>query len=767
MNKKRIYEVVSGYTIPNHTQAELDDLIDKFNNFIKLNNCTMTIYKLNSSFRSDKIQNELENKFISIEIETPKTIDALKSKLDKLNIKYDKKASLEKLKRIYIQNIYEPAPQELILGTNLDILQESKKRKTPTIFLAFENYNEDDLDFRISELSEIIELKLISREDWIAHKFSLLEKTESWIEKKDKLILDNESSDEISVAKIQFKRNVPDLWLRSLFFNTDFSYSIRIEKPSIKQIKKTRDAVKKWSDSIPLEETNNSLSEEKAYMDKDKKRNFLSEFMTEESNLVNIKAYVIFKISKESNRSAKKQIKDISSIFENRVNENNFKLQLLEYEQTLGLKRFFGLEDDYKYYPVTARTIASTFPFENTTLMDVNGLYLGEVDQWFEFYQDPRNKENKNALHTGVLGQTGSGKSVLLKLMLMNELALYNSKMIILDPHNEYNLIADKFGGEIHDVLNLKLNPLKILNYEDLKEDKGNRIINGVALSFKSFLTTAMADDLKANGNASALIREISDELRQFLIKKKNILNNGTELTLSDFDKSLTTTQKKSYGFILNSFIKGTLSSFNTKENFSLNKMVNVVQLKSLQNTQEESFKKATFKLLFMRLVQMIYGNESKDNDKQEDITMLIDEAADFFRDDFLLNLISPIFKDARKFNTKLIWGTQNLTDLLGDGKNINPLLVNIWSNTIDKFIGTLDGVQIELLENLLKTSTGRGLNVAEKRHITTNVNGASNAGNFLFTSGRNRNSLKVAYVDDIPAIIEMMLTDEQQKGGI
>lgn len=722
MSNKRIYEVTTGFTLSNHTPEEVESFIETFASFLKVNNSTITIFKLNSSYRADITQHIIEEDLINA-----------------------KKKDIEK---------------QTVLAVNLDILKEEKKRKTPSIFLMFENFVDSDLDSWLKVLEDIVSIKKISQEDWTAHKYQFLEKSLNWKEKKDRLVFDNGESK--SITKIHFKRNLPNLWLRNLFFNEDVEYSIRIEKPTIKQLEKIRKSIKHWSDAIPDDELKNSLQAEASFSSKESKRDFLMEAMMGENNIINVKGYVALKLKKEIRRTAKQQVNDLSLKLESDINGSNFKIQLQEYEQTIALKRFFGLEEDHKYTPANINSAASIFPFENTTVMEENGLYLGKVDSWFGMYMDPRNKKTKTALHTGVLGQTGSGKSVLLKLMAINEITKYDPQYIILDPHNEYGPLQESFGGKVTDISDIKLNPIKIFNYKSLANDKNNKLINNLALSFKSFLATSLSEEIKSNGSLIEKIRNISDDLKNFLISKKNYLAKGKEYTIQDFYNSFNVTQKKEYNSILKTFIDGTLSMFNVVEEFDLNNKLNIIQLRSLQDSQEQSYKQSVFKLLFMRMVQVIYSNEGN----QKELTLLIDEAADFFRDEYLLSLISPIFKDARKFNTKLIWGTQNLTDLVGgSGKEINPLLVNIWSNTVDKYIGTLDGVQIQVLDSLLKEDS-RILNSSERSHITANASGKSNAGNFLFTSGRKRHSLEVAF-NEVPGIIELMLTKKQREGGI
>ena len=88
--------------------------------------------------------------------------------------------------------------------------------------------------------------------------------------------------------------------------------------------------------------------------------------------------------------------------------------------------------------------LSTTFPFTSSELSDNKGILYG-VNAHNESLVifDRFSLENANML---VLATSGAGKSYFVKLEILRSL-MFDTESIILDPENEYEMIAKAVGG--------------------------------------------------------------------------------------------------------------------------------------------------------------------------------------------------------------------------------------------------------------------------------------------------------------------------------
>ncbi len=116
-----------------------------------------------------------------------------------------------------------------------------------------------------------------------------------------------------------------------------------------------------------------------------------------------------------------------------------------------------------------ASSVANLYPFNYNGKTDANGFYLGR-DKFgsniiVDFDKRDDDKTNANVL---ILGNSGQGKSYLLKLILCN--VLESGKNVIgLDPEHEYIELAENLGGCFIDLMNGQyiINPLEPKTWDE------------------------------------------------------------------------------------------------------------------------------------------------------------------------------------------------------------------------------------------------------------------------------------------------------------
>ena len=116
-----------------------------------------------------------------------------------------------------------------------------------------------------------------------------------------------------------------------------------------------------------------------------------------------------------------------------------------------------------------ASSVANMYPFNYSGKTDVNGFYLGR-DKFgsniiVDFYKRAEDKTNSNIL---ILGNSGQGKSYLMKLILLNFLEA-GKNIICLDPEHEYEDLCRNTGSYFVDLMSGEylINPLEPKTWDD------------------------------------------------------------------------------------------------------------------------------------------------------------------------------------------------------------------------------------------------------------------------------------------------------------
>ncbi len=123
-----------------------------------------------------------------------------------------------------------------------------------------------------------------------------------------------------------------------------------------------------------------------------------------------------------------------------------------------------------------AGSVANLFPLNYSGKTNTNGFYLGK-DKFgsniiVDFNQRDEDKTNANIL---ILGNSGQGKSYLLKLILCN-IRESGKSVIILDPEHEFCELCENLGGCFVDLMSgqYMINPLEPKSWDDHRDAGSN-----------------------------------------------------------------------------------------------------------------------------------------------------------------------------------------------------------------------------------------------------------------------------------------------------
>ena len=123
-----------------------------------------------------------------------------------------------------------------------------------------------------------------------------------------------------------------------------------------------------------------------------------------------------------------------------------------------------------------ASSVANLFPFNYSGKTDPNGIYIGRDKYGTNILVDfDRRTEDKTTSNVLILGNSGQGKSYLLKMILTN-IRESGKQIICLDPESEYEELCSNLGGCYIDFLTgeYKINPLEPKAWADNADDNDN-----------------------------------------------------------------------------------------------------------------------------------------------------------------------------------------------------------------------------------------------------------------------------------------------------
>ena len=458
------------------------------------------------------------------------------------------------------------------------------------------------------------------------------------------------------------------------------------------------------------------------------------------------------------------------------------------------VNRIDTLQHFYRSMPST--TIAASFPMVDSVMQDPAGFCLGTSTSsgypvFIDFFtrDSKAGRINSNMM---VIGKSGSGKSYATKCVLTN-LAADRTKMFILDPEQEYDIMTLNLGGKVIDVGTNKsgiLNPFHIMaSLEDLDEDMENNddlaaeqidelvqksanktffthlqfleqffraILEGISSDAFEMLNTLVVELYNNKGinqfsNIASLKAEdypIFDDLFALIKEKLKTAEDAyyrqNLLTLETYIQKFATGGR-------NSDLWNGPTSILTDENLI------TFNFQTLFASKNNKLANAQMLLVFKYLNNEIINNKKFNadyyaktgNDIKRQIVVAVDEAHMFIDPDspVALNFMAEMAKRIRKYQGMQIVITQNVKDFIGtpEIQRRSAAIINACQYSMIFQLAPND--MADLLE--LYRSAG-GINDNEQEGIITAPRGRA----FFITSPMDRSFVEIiAY----PTVAEVM----------
>jgi len=355
-------------------------------------------------------------------------------------------------------------------------------------------------------------------------------------------------------------------------------------------------------------------------------------------------------------------------------------------------------------------SLATTFPFATASLTKNEGILYGinEHDGSLIIF-DRFTLENANSV---ILGKSGGGKSFFVKLEALR-LLMMGVDVIIIDPENEYQKLAQSMGGEFivfSTSSQYKINPFDLETTNAGPDELSNKI-----LDLHSLMRVIMGE-LTPSQDALLDRALVSSYKGKGITQDPETFKNEPPL-LEDLYKILIgmeTPEAKELADRLEKFISGSAAGiFNQRSNFDIKNQLTVFGIRDL----EENLRPVAMYII----LDYIWNRVRRDQKKR---ILIVDEAWYLIKQKDSGAYLHSFAKRARKYKFGLTTITQDVEDFLStdEGKAIitnSSLQIILKQSTaaVEKIAETffLTGGEKHLL---LQAGVGEGLFFAGHSHV-------------------------------------------------
>lgn len=335
---------------------------------------------------------------------------------------------------------------------------------------------------------------------------------------------------------------------------------------------------------------------------------------------------------------------------------------------------------------INSSSLAAMFPFVSDAVQDPEGFYLGMNNEpvFIDFFKRDKERINSNMV---VIGKSGSGKSFATKSILTN-LASDNTKIFILDPEREYDILSRNLKGKVIDVGSAKegrINPLQVITGLDDENEEGENVSLASHLQFLEYFFKMILDGI-TNDALEVLNECVRDLYAKFGIDNHTkidelkpeqfpIMQDLYNYVSDQYEKAKDEYQRNNLKIIrtyLNKFSEGGRNSmlWNGISTITAEENMIVFNFQTLLSNSNNDIANAQMMLIMRWLNNEIIKNKDYNAkySTNRKVIVVIDEAHTFIdpKKDVALDFMFNLAKRIRKYNGMQIVITQNLKDFTG-----------------------------------------------------------------------------------------------------
>jgi conjugal transfer ATP-binding protein TraC len=368
--------------------------------------------------------------------------------------------------------------------------------------------------------------------------------------------------------------------------------------------------------------------------------------------------------------------------------------------------------------------LSTTFPFTSSELSDNQGILYGinaHNDSLVIF--DRFSLENANML---VLATAGAGKSYAVKLEILRSL-MFDTQIIILDPENEYEMVAKAVGGNYISFSSSsphKINPFQIARPLESTEDE-----MGYKYLFLMSLLKIMIGEMSPMEEAT-MNRALVLTYRQKNITEDPATHTQEPPRMEDLYRAIIGMEDataKTLAARLERFVMGTIKgTFDQQSNINIDATVTVFSMRDLADE---------IRPIVMFMILDFVWTEIRKNLRKR--MLIVDEAWYLMRFEDSAKILQGFVKRARKYYLGVTVISQNVDDFLA-----SPYGKAIITNSALKLLLKQSSAAINQIAEVFYLSQG------EKQLLVS-----AGVGEGIFFAGQNHVALRVISSPDEHAL--------------
>lgn len=413
--------------------------------------------------------------------------------------------------------------------------------------------------------------------------------------------------------------------------------------------------------------------------------------------------------------------------------------------------------------------ISASFPFTSADLTQDNGILYGiNMHNNGLVIFDRFNLENANMV---VFAKSGAGKSFTVKLEAMRSMMM-GSDVIIIDPENEYQRLADAVGGSY---IRLSLNSTIRINPFDLPRvidnDEADDALRANLVTLHGLLRLMLGGaQLAANGNMMPALNPAEEaDLDQALIDtyaragitSDPLTHNGMPPTIADLYETLLHMGGSGPQLAqrLRKYTAGTFAGiFSQQSNIDINNPMVVFNIRDLEDE---------LRPVAMYIVLSHTWNRVRTEQKKR--MLIVDEAWQLMKYDDSANFLFSLAKRARKYYLGLTTITQDVEDFMGSkmGRAIvanssMQLLLKQSSSAVD-VLSEVFKLTEEEKKRLANFPVGQGLFFAGQNHVHIQIIASQTEQSLITTNPQQVQQMQQATQDQFapPSPSELQQLDQ------
>ena len=390
--------------------------------------------------------------------------------------------------------------------------------------------------------------------------------------------------------------------------------------------------------------------------------------------------------------------------------------------------------------------ISTSFPFTSADLTDNSGILYGiNMHNNGLVIFDRYKLENANMV---VFAKSGAGKSFTVKLEALRTMML-GTEVIIIDPENEYQKLADAVGGSY---IRLSLNSQTRINPFDLPRvidsDEADDALRANLVTLHGLFRLMLGgSQVSAAGVASSALTPVEEaDLDQALIDtyarvgitSDPLTHNSPPPTISDLYDTLVHMggTGPSLAQRLRKYTTGTFAGiFSQQSNIDINNPMVVFNIRDLEDE---------LRPVAMYIVLSHIWNITRTDQKKR--MLIVDEAWQLMKYDDSANFLFSLAKRARKYYLGLTTITQDVEDFMSSkmGRAIvanssMQLLLKQSSSAVD-VLSDVFKLTEEEKKRLANFPIGQGLFFAGQSHVHIQIQASPTEQQLITTNPQTNN---------------------------